>query len=47
MMKFGPIRAEKTRFEVTYLTLNKMKYFRLHLSDEVGIERPETDPRQT
>ena len=26
---------------------NKTKYFRLHLSDEVGTERPKTDLRQT
>ena len=27
--------------------LNKTKYFRLRLSDEVGTERPETDLRLT
>ena len=30
-----------------YGMINKMKYFRLHLSDEVGTERPEIDLRLT
>ena len=47
IFQFGTIRAEKTRFEVTYPTLNKTKDFRLYLTDEVSSERPKGDLRMT